>query len=101
LLAISDFGDEGDFIVRIDHRLAACVSAHAQERLVIETVGDAASYFGTLTKEKHGHSHGQIAVRMLNHVLDQPTYLKTATMSLQAALLMEGLLASPLAVGGD
>jgi hypothetical protein len=67
--------------------------------LVIETVGDAASYFGTLTEEKH--SHWQVAVRMLNNALDQPTYLKTATMSLQTAPLMEGLLASPLAVGGD
>ena len=68
---------------------------------VIETVGDAASYFATLTEEKRGHSHWQVAVRMLNNALDQPTYLKTATMSLQTALLMEGLLASPLAVGGD
>ena len=68
---------------------------------VIETVGDAASYFGTLTEEKCGQSHWRVAVRMLNNALDQPTYLKTATMSLQTALLMEGLLASPLAVGGD
>ena len=63
---------------------------------VIETVGDAAPYFGTLTEEKRGRSHWQIAIRMLNNALDQPTYLKTATMSLQTALLMEGLLASPL-----
>ena len=68
---------------------------------VIDTVGDAASYFGTLTEEKREHGRWQIAVRMLNHALDQPTYLKTATMSLQTALLMEGLLASPLAIGGD
>ena len=53
---------------------------------VIETVGDAASYFGTLTEEKREHGHWQIAVRMLNHALDQPAYLKTATMSLQTAL---------------
>jgi hypothetical protein len=68
---------------------------------VIETVGDAASYFGTLTEEKRGQGHWQIAVKMLNHALDQPTYLKTATISLQTALVLEGVLASPLAVGGD
>lgn len=68
---------------------------------VIETVGDAAAYFGTLTEEKREHRHWQVAVRMLNHALDQPVYLKTATMSLQTALLMEGLLASPLIIGGD
>ena len=60
---------------------------------VIETIGDAASYFGTLTEEKRGHSHWQVAVRMLNHALDQPTYLKTATISLQTALALEGVLA--------
>ena len=68
---------------------------------VIETVGDAASYFGTLTEEKREHGHWQIAVRMLNHALDQPAYLKTATMSLQTALVLDGLLALPLAAGGE
>ena len=73
-----------------------------KSRQVIETVGDAASYFGTLTEERREHSHRQIAVRMLNNALDQPTYLKTATMSLRpAALLMEALLASPFVVGGE
>ena len=60
---------------------------------VIETVGDAASYFGTLTEEKRED--------MLTHALDQPAYLKTATMSLQTALVLDGLLASPLAAGGE
>ena len=68
---------------------------------ILETVGDAAAYFGTLTEEKRGQGHWQIAVKMLNHALDQPTYLKTATISLQTALVLEGVLASPLAVGGD
>ena len=68
---------------------------------VIETVGDAASYFATLSDDKRGQNHWQVAVRMLNNALDQPTYLKTATMSLQTALLMDGLLASPLIVGGN
>ena len=45
---------------------------------VIETVGDAAAYFGTLTEEKRGHRHWQVAVRMLNHVLHQLTALQQA-----------------------
>jgi hypothetical protein len=68
---------------------------------VIETVGDAASHFATLCDEKRAQSHWQVAVRMLNNALNEPTYLKTATMSLQTALLMDGLLASPLVVGGN
>jgi hypothetical protein len=32
---------------------------------------------------------------MLNNALKEPTYLRTATMSLQTALVLEGRLASP------
>ena len=42
---------------------------------IIETVGDAASYFGALTEEKRGRGQWQIAVRMLNNALDQSTKL--------------------------
>ena len=68
---------------------------------VIETVGDAAAYFGTLSADNLGQNHWKVAVRMLNNALNQPTYLRTATMSLQTALLLDGNLASPLAVGGN
>jgi hypothetical protein len=68
---------------------------------VIETVGDAAAYFGALSAEQLTQHHWKVAVRMLDNALNQPTYLRTATMSLQTALLFEGILASPLAVGGD
>jgi hypothetical protein len=68
---------------------------------VIETVGDAAAYFGTLSAEQLGQHHWKVAVRMLDNALNQPAYLRTATMSLQTALLIEGILASPLTVGGD
>jgi hypothetical protein len=43
---------------------------------VIETVGDAASYFGTLTEEKRGHRRWQIAVRMLIMHSTNPRTLK-------------------------
>lgn len=68
---------------------------------VIETVGDAASYFSTLSNDQREQNYWKVAVRMLNNALDQPTYLKTATMSLQTALLMEGILEGPLTVGGN
>ena len=43
---------------------------------VIETIGIAASYFGTLTEEKRGQGHWQIAVKMLNHHSTNPRTLK-------------------------
>lgn len=65
---------------------------------VIETVGDAAAFFGALSAEQLTQHHWKVAVRMLDNALNQPTYLRTATMSLQTALLIEGILASPLAL---
>ncbi len=62
---------------------------------VIATVGEAATFFSRLPLEQRDTSHWTIAIRMLNNALKEPTYLKTATMSLQTALILEGLLASP------
>ena len=62
---------------------------------VIATVGEAASWFAGLTLEQRGKGHWMIAIRMLNNALKEPSYLKTATMSLQTALILDGILASP------
>jgi hypothetical protein len=62
---------------------------------IIETVGEAADYFATLTVEQRDQSHWTIAIRMLNNALKEPTYLKTATLSLQTALVLDGILADP------
>ena len=62
---------------------------------VMTTVGEAAVYFAGLTPEQRDTGHWTIAIRMLNNALKEPTYLRTATMSLQTALVLEGILASP------
>ena len=54
----------------------------------------------TLTPEQREESHWSIAIRMLGNALKHATYLRAATISLQTALAVEALLASPLAVGG-
>ena len=62
---------------------------------VMTTVGEVANFFAGLTLEQRDKSHWMIAIRMLNNALKEPTYLKTATMSLQTAFILEGILASP------
>jgi hypothetical protein len=62
---------------------------------VIATVGEAAAFFARLPLEQRDKSHWTIAIRMLNNALKEPTYLKTATMSLQTALVLDGMHASP------
>jgi hypothetical protein len=62
---------------------------------VIETVGDAANYLRRLPDEDRGRYHWKVAIRMLDHALTEPLYLKTATISLQTALAMDRKLTEP------
>jgi hypothetical protein len=68
---------------------------------MITTLKDASLFFATLTPEERVEAHWSIAIRMLANAVKQPVYLKTATISLQTAFVIEGLLVSPLTVGGD
>ncbi len=61
----------------------------------ISEIGDVADLFDTLTDEQRATSHWSIAIRMLDHALHEQAYLKTATLSLQTALAMDGLLPPP------
>ena len=76
------------------HSLLAFPIALADGRTIAQ-IGDAADLFGDLTDAQRKTSHWSIAVRMLDHALNEPAYLKTATMSLQTALAMDGLLPLP------
>jgi hypothetical protein len=61
----------------------------------ISEIGDVANLFESLTEAQRGSSHWSIAIRMLDQALSEPAYLKTATLSLQTALAMDGLLPPP------
>ena len=61
----------------------------------IAEIGDVADLFDTLTDAQRNSSHWSIAIRMLDHALREQAYLKTATLSLQTALAMDGLLPPP------
>jgi hypothetical protein len=57
----------------------------------ISTVGQAVDFFGALDEERRQLSHWRVAIRMLDVALREPTYLKAATLSLQTALVMDGV----------
>jgi hypothetical protein len=61
----------------------------------IAMIGGAANYIGKLSEEQRARFHWVVAIRMLDHALREPRYLKTATISFQTALAMDGVLASP------
>ena len=62
----------------------------------LRSVGEASAFFSGLKQDQRDRSYWQIAIRMFAHTMKEPAYLKAATMSLQTALLMEGLLQSEL-----
>ena len=61
----------------------------------VAMIGDAANYVGKLSEEQRERFHWVVAIRMLDHALREPRYLKTATISFQTALAMDGVLAAP------
>jgi hypothetical protein len=58
-------------------------------------IGDAANYIGKLSEEQRARHHWIVAIRMLDHALREPRYLKAATISFQNALVLDGVLAGP------
>jgi hypothetical protein len=61
----------------------------------IAMIGDAANYVSKLSEEQRERSHWVVAIRMLDHALREPRYLKTATISFQTALAMDSVLVTP------
>lgn len=60
----------------------------------IASVGEAAEFFSSLTADQRKAGHWTVAIRMLNIAIREPSYLAAATMSLQTALLLDGMLNS-------
>ncbi len=61
----------------------------------VAMVGDAANYVHKLSDEQREQHHWIVAIRMLDHALREPIYLKTATISFRNALVLDGVLAPP------
>lgn len=58
---------------------------------IIATVGDIEKYISQLPPDRRERSHWSIAIRMVGHALNEPAYLKAATLSFQTALALDGL----------
>ena len=69
----------------------------------IRTVGDVERYLRALSDRQMECAHWEIATRMLANAMREPAYLKAATLSLQTALMLDGLLVrtSTLEAGSD
>jgi hypothetical protein len=61
----------------------------------IETVGAATEYFGKLPMEARERYPWSTVILMVHNAIRAPRFLKTATINLQTALAMDGVLAFP------
>ena len=61
----------------------------------IETVGAATEYFGKLPMEDRERYPWSTVILMVHNAIRAPRFLKTATINLQTALAMDGVLAFP------
>ena len=62
---------------------------------VVATVGDAVGLFGKLTPDQHDQHCWKVAIHTVNSAIKEPRYLTAATITLQTALNLSGMLAEP------
>jgi hypothetical protein len=62
---------------------------------VVATFGDAVRVFGELTPDQHEQHWWKVAIQTLNSAINEPRYLNAATITLQTALNLSGMLAKP------
>jgi hypothetical protein len=60
----------------------------------IASVGAAADYLAGLSPDQREAGHWKVAIRMLSNAIKEPSYLRAATLSLQTAFLLDGVLDS-------
>jgi hypothetical protein len=62
---------------------------------VVATLGDAVGVFAELTPEQRDTHWWTAAIHMINTAIKEPRYLTAATITLQTALRLSGMLAQP------
>jgi hypothetical protein len=89
-------------VARLDRDSALTFPIALADGRMIASIGEAADLLHALSETERTSNHWLIAIRMLDNAIREPSYLKTATLSLQTALAMDGRLdhlnAAPAAV---
>jgi hypothetical protein len=57
----------------------------------LATIGDAGAYLSRLSAEQLEKHHWKVAIRLLDSALKEPRYLYAANVTLQTALILDGL----------
>ena len=62
---------------------------------VLATIGDAVRLCAGLSPEQREEYHWKLAIHSLNIAIKEPRYINAATINLQTALNLSGMLAQP------
>jgi hypothetical protein len=81
-------------VLEVNNATSLAFTLELRDGRSIARVGEAAAYLAGLTQDQREAGHWKVAIRMLNNAIKEPSYLQAATMSLQTALLLDGLLDS-------
>jgi hypothetical protein len=81
-------------VLEVNNATSLAFTLELRDGRSIARVGEAADYLAGLTQEQREAGHWKVAIRMLNNAIKEPSYLRAATMSLQTALLLDGVLDS-------
>jgi hypothetical protein len=57
----------------------------------LATIGDAGTYLSRLSAEQLEKHHWKVAIKLLDSALKEPRYLYAANVTLQTALILDGL----------
>ena len=57
----------------------------------LATIGDAGAYLSRLSSEQLERHHWKVAIKLLDSALKEPRYLYAANVTLQTALILDGV----------
>ena len=60
-------------------------------KTTLATIGDAGGYLSQLSAEQLEKHHWKVAIKLLDSALKEPRYLYAANVTLQTALILDGL----------
>jgi hypothetical protein len=81
-----------DFSPLLDKTSALPIPLAFIDGKTLATIGDVGAYLSRLTPEQLEKHHWKVAIRLLDSSLKEPRYLYAANVTLQTALILDGLI---------
>jgi hypothetical protein len=81
-----------EFSLLLDKTSALPIPLVLIDGKTLATIGDAGAYLSRLSAEQLEKHHWKVAIKLLDSALKEPRYFYAANVTLQTALILDGLL---------